>query len=321
MLKTAFIVVLCLFLFNTAFAQKKDTTVYYLTNSGQRVADKSNADYYLYILPPDSSVSKDLFIVKGYYPNGKQRFTCFSATSALPLKPQGELTEYYPNGNKSKVTNFNQGETVGNTTDYYPNGKVYTMVNNVDSGKMLLLQCNDSTGVVLAEHGNGKWINFGDDFKTIVEQGQVYNGKKSGEWITKKADTLDLIEDYKDGLVVGSVGVDERTGEKTYLMVEKNPQFAGGLDAFYKFLGKNIRYPVTARRKNIQGRVVISFVVEADGTLSDFSVLRSVGDGIDEEAMRVIKLSPKWLPGMKNGKAVRVKYAVPISFTMTNDDR
>jgi len=293
MLKTAFIVVSCLFLFNTAFAQKQDTTVYYLTNSGQRVADKSNADYYLYILPPDSSVSKDLFIVKGYYPNG----------------------------NKSKVTNFNQGETVGNTTDYYPNGKVYTMVNNVDSGKMLLLQCNDSTGVVLAEHGNGKWINFGDDFKTIVEQGQVYNGKKSGEWITKKADTLDLIEDYKDGLVVGSVGVDERTGEKTYLMVEKNPQFAGGLDAFYKFLGKNIRYPVTARRKNTQGRVVISFVVEADGTLSDFSVLRSVGDGIDEEAMRVIKLSPKWLPGMKNGKAVRVKYAVPISFTMTNDDR
>ncbi len=97
---------------------------------------------------------------------------------------------------------------------------------------------------------------------------------------------------------------------------EKPPSFPGGLDAFGRFLSKNIYYPRNDREHNIQGRVLVSFIVEKDGTLTDFKVAHSVSYRIDEEALRVMKKSPKWLPGMQNGQPVRVLYIVPISFNL-----
>jgi TonB family protein len=94
------------------------------------------------------------------------------------------------------------------------------------------------------------------------------------------------------------------------------PAFAGGLDAFYNFLSKNIRYPGESRKKGIQGRVLISFIVEKDGELTNFKIARGVENNIDQEALRVLKESPKWVPGYQNGKPVRVAYTVPISFTL-----
>ncbi|MEO6632074.1 MAG: energy transducer TonB [Mucilaginibacter sp.] len=86
----------------------------------------------------------------------------------------------------------------------------------------------------------------------------------------------------------------------------------------YKFLGRTVRYPATARENNTQGSVRVSFVVEKDGALTDIKVTRGIGDGCDEEAVRVMKLSPKWIPGSQGGKAVRVVYSIPISFALSN---
>jgi TonB family protein len=103
---------------------------------------------------------------------------------------------------------------------------------------------------------------------------------------------------------------------KIFTSVEQVPEFPGGLNAFYDFLSKNIKYPDECRKKGIQGRVIISFVVEEDGALSNFQIARGVENDIDKEALRVLKSSPKWVPGYQNGKPVRVAYAVPISFTL-----
>jgi TonB family protein len=94
------------------------------------------------------------------------------------------------------------------------------------------------------------------------------------------------------------------------------PTFPGGLKAFGEFLGKNIKYPETAKKNKIQGRVYLTFVVEKDGSLSRFKVVRGIGSGCDEEAVRVLAISPKWNPGMQNGKVVRVQYTVPIFFQL-----
>jgi protein TonB len=85
-------------------------------------------------------------------------------------------------------------------------------------------------------------------------------------------------------------------------------------------LQKNIRYPAIARENSTQGKVIISFVCEKDGSLTDVKVARGIGDGCDEEAMRVIKASPHWTPGVQNGRKVRVAYNVPISFTLSDDN-
>jgi periplasmic protein TonB len=97
-------------------------------------------------------------------------------------------------------------------------------------------------------------------------------------------------------------------------VVEIPPEPEGGMIKFYEFIGKNIQYPKLARKKGIEGKVFVGFVVEKDGTLSNVNVLKGIGGGCDEEALRVVSISPKWIPGSQKGKIVRVKMVLPISF-------
>ncbi|RYE10034.1 MAG: energy transducer TonB [Sphingobacteriaceae bacterium] len=99
-------------------------------------------------------------------------------------------------------------------------------------------------------------------------------------------------------------------------MVEKLPEFPGGMDAWVKFLSKNLRYPEQAASDGVSGRVYMSFIVEKDGKITDIQVSRAAGHGFDEEAKRVLKMAPTWKPGIQNGKPVRVRYTIPINFTI-----
>lgn len=95
------------------------------------------------------------------------------------------------------------------------------------------------------------------------------------------------------------------------------PSYPGGPEALYKFLGQNIKYPKAARDKNIQGNVFLSFMVNADGTIEDIKVVKGIGGGADEEAVRVLKLMKKWNPAVKDGEPVRAAYSIPVKFTLT----
>ncbi|RZK56666.1 MAG: energy transducer TonB [Pedobacter sp.] len=99
--------------------------------------------------------------------------------------------------------------------------------------------------------------------------------------------------------------------------VEKFPEFPGGMAAWSKFIQKNLRYPYVAQETGIQGKVYVSFVVEKDGSITDVTVTRGIGGGCDEEAMRVIKKSPRWSAGEQNNNKVRVRYNMPINYTIT----
>lgn len=110
-------------------------------------------------------------------------------------------------------------------------------------------------------------------------------------------------------------------GELVYNAVEILPTFPGGEVGFAKFLRDNIRYPKEAHDAGVKGRVFIQFVVEVDGSLSNMVVLRDPGKGLGDEALRVLKLSPKWKPGLMNGKPVRVQFTVPINFSLSDPDR
>ncbi|MDN5284733.1 MAG: TonB family protein [Mucilaginibacter sp.] len=112
----------------------------------------------------------------------------------------------------------------------------------------------------------------------------------------------------------------EADPNQIFTSVEQIPEFPGGLDKFGAYLSKSIRYPAVARENGTQGRVIVTFVVERDGSLTDIKVTRGIGSGCDEEAVRVLKNSPKWKPGIQNGRPVRVQYSVPISFTLASDN-
>ena len=103
---------------------------------------------------------------------------------------------------------------------------------------------------------------------------------------------------------------------KVFDVVEEMPSFPGGNGALMSYLASNIKYPVVAQENGVQGRVIVSFVVERDGSISDVKVARSVDPSLDREAQRVVKSMPKWKPGKQNGSAVRVKYTVPVVFRL-----
>jgi protein TonB len=111
---------------------------------------------------------------------------------------------------------------------------------------------------------------------------------------------------------------DEESAEEAqiFMVVESMPAYPGGDAALYNFLAENIKYPQMAKESGIQGRVFVTFVVERDGSVTDVRVLRGIGGGCDEEAIRVVKSMPKWTPGKQRGKAVRVQYNLPVKFTL-----
>ena len=103
---------------------------------------------------------------------------------------------------------------------------------------------------------------------------------------------------------------------KVFDVVEEMPSFPGGNAALMSYLNSNTKYPVVAQENGVQGRVIISFVVERDGSISDVKVARSVDPSLDREAQRVVKSMPRWSPGKQNGSTVRVKYTVPVVFRL-----
>lgn len=111
----------------------------------------------------------------------------------------------------------------------------------------------------------------------------------------------------------------EENPNQIFTAVEQVPTFPGGEAGFNKYLSKAIHYPAIARENNVQGRVIVQFVVERDGSLTDIKVVRGIGSGCDEEAMRALKASPKWKPGIQNGRPVRVQYSVPVAFALAQE--
>lgn len=108
-----------------------------------------------------------------------------------------------------------------------------------------------------------------------------------------------------------------QTGE-VYTVVEKQPSFPGGPSALQEYVRRNRIYPEAAKKANISGRVFVAFIVNTDGSIQNAELLKGIGMGCDEEAIRLVKRMPNWIPGSQSGKAVRVKYNLPIAFDLAN---
>lgn len=109
---------------------------------------------------------------------------------------------------------------------------------------------------------------------------------------------------------------EEEVAEEIFTIVEQQPTPAGGYQAFYDFIGNNLKYPNRARRMGIEGKVFVQFVVDKDGTLTNVSVVKGIDEECDAEAIRVLQKAPKWIAGKQRGKPVKVRMIIPITFTL-----
>lgn len=231
---------------------------------------------------------------------------------------------YYLSGMLKEMENFTDSSST--KINFYDNGMLKSVVENPISnaenyqeGKIVNAWRREGDQVV--KNGDGYWkfttTTVQEGNTLLVEEGPLAAGNKNGKWIGKLADsTIYYTELYENGnLREGNSFVN---GEKiSYINKALQPKFKGGLKEFYKFLGQNIKYPSEAARRGITGRVYVSFVVCEDGSLCDYKLEKSVQKDIDNEALRMVKMtSGKWEPGKLRGQKVRVKYNLPISFQL-----
>jgi TonB family protein len=126
-----------------------------------------------------------------------------------------------------------------------------------------------------------------------------------------------LSVDISNGAKIFKV-VDNNVDNQVFAVLETQPKFPGGIQNFLQYIGKNVKYPVEDWKNNLQGKVVVQFVIETNGSLTDIKAIRSPSNAMSEEAVRVVSTSPKWIPGMQGGSYVRSQFTVPISFTLNN---
>ncbi len=110
--------------------------------------------------------------------------------------------------------------------------------------------------------------------------------------------------------------IEEEIADEIFAIVEQNPKPIGGYEAFYAYIFKNIKYPRIALASSVEGKVFVQFVVNKNGELTDFEVVKGVGFGCDEEAVRVLQSAPNWIPGKQRGKPVKVRIVIPIKFIL-----
>ncbi len=314
---------------------------------------KDDATFIRAVIAP-SLKGDTLYTVKDYYLSGKIKFTGQSSLLAksnppgFSIKLQGTSVAFFENGHKKRICTFVNNNIKGDILEYFPNGKINTIktIPDVDMAEYrqllkgitteqqidaynrlidsvtrpILKQCQDSIGVVLAEEGNGKWVEYQGDYKIPFAEGNVKQGFAEGEWHGQLCDTVKYTSTYKKGMLIEGKSVSKTNVVYPFNKITTLPEFPGGVNQLGKYLGRMIRYPADAREREVQGKVLLQFIVNTDGTLSDIQVIRKVYPSVDAEAFKVFVQSPGWIPGTRFGINVMTKYTIPVSFTIVHDN-
>jgi len=303
-----------------------DTIIYFRDKFGQPT-DKEHVNDVIFIYPTkliyesDSTAGKQIYPIKEFYVDGTTKLTGAAITrSSIPIF-EGPITTYYPNGQKESVGNYKQGNLTGDVIFFYTNGK-FNSIENYYNDKIYLITCKDSVGNVLAEKGNGKWIQseYINNNK-IINEGAVKDSLQEGEWHQTVNDSIKYVTIYKKGLAVSSTNPNQQTGEKIFVEVEQSPEFKqGGATGFMAFLQSTITIPNILKGTGASsGKVVVTFVVEKDGILSNIKVIDSPNQYMSEAVVKAVAKSPAWRPGMQNGLPVRVQYRILLMFNEVNN--
>lgn len=298
----------------------KNANIFYL-DSRELPATEKDSVAFIRVIQRDSS-DKQLFTVQDFYLSGSRRLVGKSILPSYYLRREGVFMEYYRNGRRKSVKTYENDVEKGDEMYYYPNGKPY-YTRHFDSGakQWIVSESADSTGAVLATDGKGSYIIYNHDFKLVKGKGPLLNGLKDGEWRGNVNDTTTYVCTYNKGVCSSGVSTSSSGRKYEFKKDIDEPEFPGGEQNFGRFLARTMRYPAVAKENNIQGKVFISFIVNKDGTLSGFNIVRGIGSGCDDEVLRVLRLSPPWRPGFQYGIAMNFPYTIPISFTLQQDIR
>jgi TonB family protein len=311
----------------TGYAQLYDTTYYdrqgtYVSKDKgvtykikSRIADRKGLYHLAWFFADGTLVSKGASLnssgqpyfgmYASYYRNGKKQKEGEYQTlkwDEHSTTPTGKWNYWHESGAPAVEMEYVQDETTKTITERY-------------------LNAWDTAGTQTITNGNGQyqtnWCQYLPDTNCFELKGAVENGLPHGEWLCARNGTyISYKEQYDHGKFVKGLSYDTKGKKYVYSQHETPTEYVDGDSLMWVFIGANIKYPQLEKENDIQGKVVVGFIVNEDGSLSDHTLLRKVSPGIDAEAMRVAKLLPSFKPATKLGQPVKSQYNLPLVFKL-----
>lgn len=313
--KFIIIALVCLF---TSFISKaqSDTLIYYLDDHNQFLNSKEGAETMRFVIRANKK--ERYHVVKDYYMSGNIKALSESSKDD-GSDFHGIIIGYFENGKRAIYRTYHDDRTLNSYINYYRNGQIAVSGTYNQYDGMLIDEFRDSLGTILATGGNGTGVEYDDPpiKNGPIEKGPVKNGKIEGEWVrTRDRDTLARLY-YKGGVLKSGIGYDSL--QNAYLFtstieVQKCKTYGFGIT---NFLESKIKLTKEAKKNNIKGLIMLQFIIENDGSLSNISVVHGLGYGLDEQAVAALKLTDhQWIPQKIYGIPQRQFYRYRISVGM-----
>ncbi len=309
------IIILLLFLFvpKIILAQVTDNDeISYIDSLGQYGTFENYK--YLRVIKNLKIPNLDAYPIKEYYKSGKIAMAG-TINSAEKKTKVGSFTYFYESGTKKSIDIYKDG-FVQTRYDFYENGakKLVTDFETSNfhlSNSIKISQFWDEKGEQKVIDGNG-FLEIND--KNESEKGEIKNGLKHGLWKGYHYD-ISYKETYGNGKLVSGISTDKALVDYPYTELEIKPTPVKGMENFYEHVAKNFNTPNV---EGLKGKVYLAFVVEIDGSMTNIKVLKDLGYGTGEEAIRAIKNYKGWVPGVQRGRKVRCTFSLPISIASAN---
>ncbi|GAB3716713.1 energy transducer TonB [Flavobacterium koreense] len=293
------------------FSQESNDKIIYLDSLYKEVSVENK--YYTKIIK-DYYLEKSEYKFLTLYKSGKlkEEKTVSGKDGGYVI---GEAISYYENGNKSSSILYENKQRFGKTFSWYEDGKLkeegeFISVPNATETRFKIINYWNEEGEKTVSDGNGL-VNFKSEF--YEENGNYKDGYKYGKWSGKSMINMySFEENYSDGNLVSGVSTEEDGTTYEYTELETKPEPKKGITDFYKHIGKNFNYTKQSEKLNIKGKIILSFVVDTDGKITDIKVIKGLGYGLDEEAIRVLSSYENWKPAKQKGIKVRCSYNIPI---------
>lgn len=257
----------------------------------------------------------NLFIFTEYYRSGKLSMKAIS-TSKDEWKFEGPRIDYYENGNKKRETEYRKNQLNGKQVEWYENQNkksekiIKTDLKTLQTVTQIVQYWNENNEQKVID-GNGFYeeTNGGTS-----EKGEIKNSRKQGVWTGKsKITNSTFTETYENGELISGISIDNNNMEYPYQVLFIKPEYKEGMMAFYQFVGKNYRTPRGVQSKpGEKPKLVAAFNVDTDGKIIDIKIIKDLGLGTGEEAIRVLKKAPNWNPGIFRGIPAKTAYTLPI---------
>lgn len=294
--------------------QESDDKIIYLDSLNREVAKEN---HYYYKVIKDYNQEKSEYKFYKHFKSG-EIYQEGQTTSKEKDDLTGEIIFYHKNGNKENATFFKNGRPLGKAQIWYENGNIKEEGEFLDfewsTGKSYkIIHYWDENNNQKVIDGNGTYTKT-DIYST--ETGALKNGYKDGVWKGQgKKQIYSYIENYKEGVFVSGVTTESDGTTHKYTELEIKPEPKKGIQHFYNYIAKNFTYTRASLRNKVKGKIIIQFVVDKEGVIVEPKIIKGLGYGLDEEAIRVLISYDKWTPAFQKGRKVRCSYLLPLTLS------